>query len=289
MAPFRLSLRSSPVRLALAVLGTVLVAAMSAILWRRFDARPVHSDADPGIAALLAPMEAGAGQAKHCFRVGQGSSRATVCRVDLSADRLQLFLQDEHGHVFGGFAALDAWLAQRGRTLGFAMNAGMFNPDYLPTGLFIADSGRSWPLNTADGEGNFFLKPNGVLVVSNGVARIVTTESEIRAPVTLATQSGPLLLRSGVMHPAFRSDSSSRLIRNGVGVPAPGIALFAISDTPVNFYEFASLFRDTLHCPDALYLDGTVSSLHAPELDRSDHRVKLGPIVGVTLEIVRPR
>ena len=72
-----------------------------------------------------------------------------------------------------------------------------------------------------------------------------------------------------------------------MGVPSPGIALFAISETPASFYEFASLFRDTLHCPDALYLDGTVSSLYAPELERSDHHVKLGPIVGVTIEAAR--
>ena len=269
-----------------------LLLAMIAIIWRRFNSPPAHSVGDPAIATLLAPMEAGSGQAtQRCFRVDQGPSPATVCRVDLSTDRLELFLQDEQEQVFGGFAALDAWLAKRGRKLAFAMNAGMFNSDDLPTGLFIADSGRSWPLNTADGEGNFFLKPNGVLVVSNAGARIVATSeyAALRAPVTLATQSGPLLVRAGAMHPAFRPDSSSRLIRNGVGVPAPGIALFAISDSPVNFYEFASLFRDRLHCPDALYLDGTVSSLHAPELDRSDRQVTLGPIVGVTIETARSR
>jgi uncharacterized protein YigE (DUF2233 family) len=248
---------------------------MIAIVWRRFDSPPVGD---------------GSG-AQRCFRVDQGPTRATVCRVNLSTDRLQLFLEDEHEQGFGGFAAIDAWLAQRGRKLAFAMNAGMFNPDYLPTGLFVADSGRSWPLNIADGEGNFFLKPNGVLVVSNAEARIVATSeyAALGAPVTLATQSGPLLVRAGAIHPAFRPDSSSRLIRNGVGVPAPGVALFAISDAPVNFYEFASLFRDTLHCPDALYLDGTVSSLHAPELDRSDHQVKLGPIIGVTIEAAQAR
>jgi uncharacterized protein YigE (DUF2233 family) len=258
---------------------------MIAIIWRIFNSPPAHSVGDSAIAT-----EAGSGQvAQRCFRVAHGPSRATVCRVDLSTDRLQLFLQDEHAHVFGGFAALDAWLAQRGRKLVFAMNAGMFNPDNLPTGLFIADTGWSWPLNTADGEGNFFLKPNGVLVVSDVGARIVETSeyAALRVPVTLATQSGPLLVRAGAMHPAFRPDSTSRLIRNGVGVPVPGLALFAISDTPMNFYEFASLFRDTLHCPDALYLDGTVSSLHAPELDRSDRHVKLGPIVGVTIETAR--
>lgn len=234
--------------------------------------------------AIACPGCDGSATAQRCVRVEYEQLRATVCRVDLAKDHLQLFLEDEHGHVFGGFAALDAWLGQRGQKLAFAMNAGMFNPDHLPTGLFVADRGRSWPLETADGEGNFYLKPNGVFLVSAAGARVVETSeyAALAERPTLATQSGPLLVRAGSMHPAFRADSSSRLIRNGVGVTAAGIALFVITDTPVSFYEFASLFRDKLHCPDALYLDGTVSSLYAPELARSDHHVTLGPIIGVT-------
>jgi uncharacterized protein YigE (DUF2233 family) len=57
--------------------------------------------------------------------------------------------------------------------------------------------------------------------------------------------------------------------------------VFAISEVPVNLYEFATLFRDVLHCPDALYLDGLISSLHSPDLKRSDKKSKLGPIIGV--------
>ena len=91
-----------------------------------------------------------------------------------------------------------------------------------------------------------------------------------------------MLLRKGVIHPVFKPDSSSRLYRNGVGVPSAGVALFVITEAPVNFYEFALLFRDVLHCPDALYFDGTVSSLYAPTLHRNDKRMDLGPIVGVT-------
>lgn len=58
--------------------------------------------------------------------------------------------------------------------------------------------------------------------------------------------------------------------------------MFAISEEPVNLYEFATMFRDTLHCPDALFLDGAISSLHSAELKRSDVRVDLGPIIAVT-------
>ena len=50
----------------------------------------------------------------------------------------------------------------------------------------------------------------------------------------------------------------------------------------MNLYEFALLFRDTLHCPDALFLDGTVASLYSTALKRSDFRADLGPIFAIT-------
>lgn len=279
--------RSSSVRRVAALVGMSLSLVVITIAWRECTPSQRYSVDDSEI-ATIPPTGA-----QRCFRVARGQTRATVCRVDLSTDRLQLFLQDEHGRVFGGFAALDAWLASAGKQLVFAMNAGMFTPDFLPVGLYVAGTGRSWPLNTADGDGNFFLKPNGVFLVSEAGARIVETSeyASLRTRVTLATQSGPLLVRAGAIHPRFQPESTSRLIRNGVGVPAaaPGIVVFAITDTPVNLYEFASLFRDTLHCPDALYLDGTVSSLQAPDLGRSDHHAKLGPLIGVTIDAAHSR
>ncbi|MDR3415213.1 MAG: phosphodiester glycosidase family protein [Nevskia sp.] len=230
--------------------------------------------------ASLLPLQAAA---VDCYRMGQGDVRASVCRVDLRRDRLQLFLRDDRGRILGGFAELEQWLGSQGRTLQFAMNAGMYRPDYTPSGLFVADGVQQRPLVTAAGHGNFFLKPNGVFLLTASGARIVETSEypQLRERVLLATQSGPLLLHAGRIHPAFRENSDSRLIRNGVGVPAQDQALFVISDTPVNFHQFATLFRDGLHCPDALYLDGSVSSLYAPQLGRSDRLVPLGPLIGV--------
>jgi uncharacterized protein YigE (DUF2233 family) len=54
-----------------------------------------------------------------------------------------------------------------------------------------------------------------------------------------------------------------------------------ISNAPVTFYEFAMYFRDQLHCQDALYLDGAVSSLFHPESGRNDSTVDLGPMIAV--------
>lgn len=81
-------------------------------------------------------------------------------------------------------------------------------------------------------------------------------------------------------HPALDAASTSRLTRNGVGISKNTI-LFVISEQPVNFYEFAVFFRDELHCQDALYLDGVVSSLYSVKLKRNDSRADLGPIIAV--------
>jgi uncharacterized protein YigE (DUF2233 family) len=102
----------------------------------------------------------------------------------------------------------------------------------------------------------------------------------LRGKVQLATQSGPLLLRNGVMHPAFRANATSRHIRNGVGVVGNKV-IFVISNEPVTFYELAAFFRDELKCRDALYLDGAISRMYSEQLKRHDGGADLGPMLGV--------
>jgi uncharacterized protein YigE (DUF2233 family) len=247
------------------------------------------------LAAFLACLCAGA-QALECRQVKSQGKPYSVCTVDARRDDLRLFLADEAGQPYRGFDALAQALSARGQTLAFAMNAGMYHPDISPVGLFVADGKEIAPLSIASGKGNFFLKPNGVFHVTDTGAdalrlRFGVTETGRFAAlgsgasrlgkVVLATQSGPMLLIGGKVHPAFRPDSDSRLLRNGVGLVSPQVAVFAISDAPVNFYEFALLFRDVLGCRDALYLDGNISSLRAEELKRNDALHLLGPIIGV--------
>jgi uncharacterized protein YigE (DUF2233 family) len=209
--------------------------------------------------------------------------RVTVCRVNVRSERLQLFLRDAASQPFKSFEAIDRDLQARGQRLVFAMNAGMYHRDFSPVGLFVADGKQLAPLNTTNGYGNFYLKPNGVFLISDAGARIVESSEYpgVSGRVILATQSGPLLVRNGKIHPALNAKSESRLIRNGVGVPSPDVAVFAISEDPVNFHEFATLFRDVLKCPDALFLDGIICSLHSTQLKRSDKKVELGPMIGV--------
>ena len=214
--------------------------------------------------------------------------RVTVCTVDIRTEQIELFLRDDSGQALKSFAAVEGYLTNRGQTLAFAMNAGMFQRDFSPVGLFVRGGRELSPLNTNSGYGNFFMKPNGIFVMTDTGPHVVETSeySKLKDRTVLATQSGPLLVRSGKIHPTFNANSTSRVIRNGVGVSDAGKVLFAISEEPVSLHEFATLFRDVLGCPNALYLDGVISSLHAPALKRSDGKTELGPIIGV-VELIR--
>lgn len=209
----------------------------------------------------------------------------TICEVDLTRDALTLFLQNDAGAPFGYFSTIDDALASQNKRLGFAMNAGMYHEDRAPVGLYIEDGVQIQRLITSDGPGNFGLLPNGVLCLREGRADVFETlRFEAEAPhCTSATQSGPMLVIDGVLHPRFLPDSTSRFIRNGVGTARDGtLATFVISNTAVNFDSFGRLFRDHLGIDNALYFDGKVSRIRAPDLDRDDTGwTRLGPIIGV--------
>jgi uncharacterized protein YigE (DUF2233 family) len=166
-------------------------------------------------------------------------------------------------------------------------NAGIFEPGFVPTGLLVASGTELHPLNAQAGNGNFYLKPNGVFAIRNGAALIEETSRYSPTGVNLATQSGPLLLERGKAHPAFRADSTSRLIRSAVGVRDGSHVVFVISRDPVNFWTLAQLFRDELGCADALYLDGTISALWTAGAGL-DAELDKGPFAAVLSAEPRP-
>lgn len=217
----------------------------------------------------------------ECQRLTFEGNRFDVCEVDPSRDRLRTFLGGADGEVLGSFGEVEA---EVGRPLAFAMNGGMYHPDRSPVGLYVEEGETVRGAVTSAGPGNFGMLPNGVLCLEDGRARVIETLAYVADPPAcrFATQSGPMLVVDGALHPRFLPDSTSRHVRNGVGTSAAGDrAVFAMSADPVTFWEFGRLFRDALGLPQALYLDGNVSRLHAPSLGRSDSGFAMGPIVGV--------
>jgi uncharacterized protein YigE (DUF2233 family) len=205
-----------------------------------------------------------------------------VCRYDPASGSLRLVRRGADGTP-GSLPELRAALGDDAARVAFAMNAGMYDPDRNPVGLWVEAVREARPLNRADGRGNFFLKPNGVFWVGlDGMPHIDETSAFAMRDVVpaWATQSGPLLVSAGRLHPAIDANGTSLAIRNGVGVHG-GQALFAISEGRVSFGRFARFLKDALGCDDALYLDGAVSSLWSPELGRLDRHAGLGTFVVV--------
>ena len=208
-----------------------------------------------------------------------------VCTVEAADQgKLRLWLDGPDGRVLGDFAAVRAQLGP-GEVLGFAMNAGMYHADYAPVGLYRAEGVERGAVVTAGGGGNFGMRPNGVFCVgAKAPFQVIESRrfARVQPHCRLATQSGPMLVIDGALHPRFLPDSDSRHVRNGVGVSGDmGTAWFVISDRAVTFHEFARFFRDGLGAPNALYLDGSISRLYAPALGRADWGRRLGPIIGL--------
>lgn len=223
-----------------------------------------------------------------CRDVTYLSTSYTVCTVDLTTDRIGLFLYNDAGTPYGQFSSLDRMLLDTGKQLGFAMNAGMYHEDRAPVGHYIENGTELQTVIPNAGPGNFGLLPNGVLCIRKNRADVFETLRYLdeKPDCIHATQSGPMLVIDGALHPRFLPDSDSYYIRNGVGTSADGkTAAFVISNVSVTFHAFASFFRDYLKLTQALYFDGNISRLYAPNLDRSDFGfTTLGPIIGVVTD-----
>ena len=163
------------------------------------------------------------------------------------------------------------------------MNAGMYGEDGNPIGLYVEDGREQHAINRQRGPGNFHMLPNGVFTVAadGRVAVLTSARYDPASRPRWATQSGPMLVIDGRLHPAIQVNGPSLHVRNGVGVDSADTAWFVISDGAVSFGRLARFFRDVLNCRNALYLDGSVSSLWDRPAGRRDTRTGLGPLIAI--------
>lgn len=236
-----------------------------------------------GLLALLLALGAARVDAVECTTAKVRDREYTTCRVASRKESLRLYYEDEKGRCHGSFERLHEALSAAGRTLLFAMNAGMFHADCRPVGLLIVDGRELAPVNRSSGTGNFFLQPNGVFLIDDHGPRVLATDEFRGQTPIMATQSGPMLVHRGLIPStaAFAAVSRSRRLRNGVCVPSKDEIALVISEDEVTFNEFATYFQRELGCAEALYLDGSISSLYAPALRRADARAPLGPMLAI--------
>ncbi|RFB80120.1 phosphodiester glycosidase family protein [Methylovirgula sp. 4M-Z18] len=235
-------------------------------------------------AALLAEPACPASAQPACTNMRDQNHDYTVCTFDARQDHIRLYWSDSDGKPFAGVDRLKATLASKGQELVFAMNGGMYDENLAPVGLYIENGHIVHAANLRNGFGNFHLKPNGVFFLGANEAGVAETTSYLNARRSdvFATQSGPMLVINGRLHPRIRAANGSAKIRNGVGVRDGYAVYFVYAREPVTFFEFASLFKDRLGTPNALFLDGSISTLYTARDGTVGGIVPLGPIVAVT-------
>ncbi len=203
--------------------------------------------------------------------------------VNPKKKNLEFFWKNENGENFKNAENLISWLKSRNKKLLFSTNGGMYKKDNSPQGLFIENKIVKSEIDISNGNGNFYLKPNGVFYLTTDKNPIICkTENFVNnGKIKYATQSGPMLVIDGEIHTAFKKNSSNLNIRNGVGILPNNQIVFAISKKEINFYDFAEYFKK-LGCKNALYLDGFVSRTYLPEKNWKQLDGNFGVIIGIT-------
>lgn len=209
--------------------------------------------------------------------------RILACTVDPKTQNLQFYWKNDKGETLKSIQNLKNYVESKNLKLTFAMNGGMFDKKFAPQGLFIQNKKRLSALDTMNGTGNFYLKPNGVFYLTTDNIPFVckTDDFKDNKRIKYATQSGPMLVINGQIHSAFKDGSTNLHIRNGVGILPNNKVVFAMSKTAINFYDFAKYFQ-SLGSKNALYLDGFVSRTYLPEKKWTQMDGNFGVIIGGT-------
>ena len=219
--------------------------------------------------------------AASCKQTVSPEARFADFAVDPKSANVEMFWRDDNGKPFKSLQNLKNFAESKNRRLRFAMNGGMYEKKNLPKGLFVQNNQTITPLDTKTGDGNFYLKPNGVFYLTDdNRAFVVPTENFTDdGNVKFATQSGPMLIINHKINRIFDKDSVNLNIRNAVCVLPDNKIVFTISKLETNFHEFAEHLK-SLNCRDALYLDGFVSRMYLPEQQQLDGDFAV--IIGVT-------
>jgi uncharacterized protein YigE (DUF2233 family) len=161
--------------------------------------------------ALCMPGK-GFAQGGPCISVTFERGDYTVCEVDLRKQVIKLYWKRPDGAPYAYLRALPQALEAKAGKLMFATNAGMFDPQLKPVGLYVEQGREMLRVNTRSGFGNFHLKPNGVFFVTDDKAGVMESGIYLKQRLRpdLATQSGPMLVINGNRHRIIGSTARSQ-------------------------------------------------------------------------------
>jgi uncharacterized protein YigE (DUF2233 family) len=262
-------------RKAIAAIVLIVACVSAALVFWRFEA--TRSRAPFDLAELPAP----------CREARFERAGYIVCEIDLGKYQVGIHHSGPDGKAYGSLDAFDRAMAAEGTPVQLAMNAGMYHEGLGPVGLLVENGRELRSVEAAEGDGNFYLKPNGIFLIGeDGKAAVMETGKFRTAPPAMkfATQSGPMLVIDGAIHPKFLPDGTSKYTRNGVGVRGPETVVLAISLSEVSLGSFARLFRDELGCSNALFLDGAISTLSNGQRTLLGGEHPVGPILAVSVK-----
>ncbi len=221
----------------------------------------------------------------NAMQVNYRSQLFDTYTVDLSQSLINFHFKDKNGKLIKTVNNLKKIMSQNSDELLFATNGGIFSTNFEPEGLYIENKKTISPLNLREGAGNFYMKPNGIFYINKwetGTGIINSADYEtIKGKVMYAIQSGPLSVHQNEVSFNFTENSSNKNIRSGVGIIDSKNIVFIISKEPVNFYDFAMVFKEEFNCAEALYLDGFISEMYLPELNRYDSKREFPVLISV--------
>lgn len=220
-----------------------------------------------------------------CKKDRKINSDFVIFYLNPEKDKVELFWKNDKNQPLKSILNLKNYIDSKDKNLKFAMNGGMFMENNIPKGLYIENYKILHPIDTLAGEGNFYMKPNGIFYVTsaNTFGIVVTENFKQNSKIKFATQSGPMLVNKGKISPIFKKNSRNLNIRNGVGMLKNGNPVFIMSKKEINFYNFALQFKH-LGCENALYLDGFVSRAYFPEENWIQKDGNFGVMISVTTE-----
>jgi prepilin-type processing-associated H-X9-DG protein len=206
-------------------------------------------------------------------------TRFTACRYRRGEDRIELAL-DPGGQPLRSLPRCASISGRARQSLRFAMNAGMYDAPGDRSASMSRRPRAPRPQHAATASGNFHLEAQRRLTVDND-GRVAVVSSERYRRCRQGPLGDPVRPNAGDRRRTPPQVQRRRQLalcsqRRRVRMPTPPGSRSASSQ--VSFGRFARLFRDRLGCANALFLDGSVSSLWDRPANRVDAYPALGPL-----------